>query len=352
MENVFRILDANVNRVAEGLRVLEDLARFYYNDALLTEEIKEIRHGVRKSVNHMYSCFVQHRDSVGDVGLSVSQQNTLDNKNSIRELIIGNFKRVQEGIRVIEENLKILGQYDLSKTFEAYRYDCYSLEKNYLAGISKAVKRKLPDTDLYCLTGEEYSLGRSNIEVVRQMIEAGIKIIQYREKEKKALYKYEECKKIREMTRDAGVTFIVNDDIDIAILVDADGVHIGQEDIPIEEVRKLVGEEMIIGVSTHSPEQAQDAVARGADYIGVGPIYKTYTKKDVGEPVGLEYLEYVAKNVSIPFVAIGGIKEHNVAEVVKHGARCVAMVTEIVGAKDIAKKIEDIRKAMRAAREE
>ncbi len=102
MENVFRILDANVNRVAEGLRVLEDLARFYYNDALLTEEIKEIRHGVRKSVNHMYSCFVQHRDSVGDVGLSVSQQNTLDNKNSIRELIIGNFKRVQEGIRVIE----------------------------------------------------------------------------------------------------------------------------------------------------------------------------------------------------------------------------------------------------------
>jgi len=97
------------------------------------------------------------------------------------------------------------------------------------------------------------------------------------------------------MTLDSGVTFIVNDNIDIAMMVKADGVHIGQDDLPIEKVRELVGDEMIIGISTHSPTQAEDAVRRGADYIGVGPLYRTYTKEDVCEPVGLEYLDYVVR---------------------------------------------------------
>lgn len=203
------------------------------------------------------------------------------------------------------------------------------------------------DTDLYCITSEEHSKGRSNIEVVNEMIKAGVKVIQYREKEKKLLHKYNECLKIRDMTREAGVTFIVNDHIDLAILVRADGVHIGQEDLPIEKVRELVGEEMIIGVSTHSPEQAEDAVKRGADYIGVGPIYRTYTKKDVCDPVGLDYLRYVVRNISVPHVAIGGIKEHNMQEVLECGAKCLAMVTEIVGTDNIGEKIRAIKEKMR-----
>jgi len=198
-------------------------------------------------------------------------------------------------------------------------------------------------TDLYGITAEKFSLGRSNIEVVEEMIAAGIEIIQYREKEKKMLYKYEECKRLRELTKEAGVTFIINDDIHLALAIDADGVHIGQEDLPLEEVRKLLGEDKIIGLSTHSPQEAEDAVKRGADYIGVGPVFKTYTKEDVCDPVGLEYLEYVAQNIEIPFVAIGGIKEHNVKEVRDLGARCVCMVTEIVGAEDIKAKIASIR---------
>ncbi|MDW7675936.1 MAG: thiamine phosphate synthase [Bacillota bacterium] len=202
-------------------------------------------------------------------------------------------------------------------------------------------------TDLYCITAEEHSLGRSNIEVVKEMIAAGIKIIQYREKDKLKLYKYEECLAIRELTKKAGVTFIVNDDVDIALAVRADGVHIGQEDIPIEKVRQIVGDEIIIGLSTHSPAQAQDAVKRGADYIGVGPIYRTYTKKDVCDPVGLEYLEYVVKNINLPFVAIGGIKEHNLQEVTGKGATCIALVTEIVGAEDIQGKIKGIRSKLK-----
>jgi thiamine-phosphate pyrophosphorylase len=127
------------------------------------------------------------------------------------------------------------------------------------------------------------------------------------------------------------------------MLVKADGIHLGQDDLPVEKVRELVGSEMIIGLSTHSPEQAQDAVRRGADYIGVGPIYRTYTKKDVCEPVGLEYLDYVVKSINIPFVAIGGIKESNMDEVISRGAKCVAMVTEIVGAENIEQKILNIR---------
>lgn len=208
------------------------------------------------------------------------------------------------------------------------------------------------ESDIYGLTAEEYSLGRSNIEVVNQMIAAGIKVIQYREKNKKAFYMYQECLEIREQTRQAGVTFIVNDHIDLAIAVGADGVHVGQEDLPPKEVRRLVGNSMLIGLSTHLPVQAETAVRSGVvDYIGVGPIFATQTKKDVGQPVGWPYLEFVAKNINLPFVAIGGIKEHNVAEVCRHGARICAIVTDIVGAADIPAKVKAIRRAM-AVRDE
>ncbi|MCL5779690.1 MAG: thiamine phosphate synthase [Firmicutes bacterium] len=205
------------------------------------------------------------------------------------------------------------------------------------------------NSGIYGITAEEYSRGRNNIQVVRQMIAAGIKIIQYREKEKKAREKYEECTVIRELTRPAGVTFIVNDDIDLALLVDADGVHIGQDDLPPEKVRRLVGEERLIGLSTHSPDQARAALAAGVDYIGVGPIFATRTKKDVCDPVGLEYLEYVVKQVNLPFVAIGGIKEHNIRQVAARGARCIALVTEIVGAADIGAKVAALRQEMAKA---
>lgn len=210
------------------------------------------------------------------------------------------------------------------------------------------MKMSLPDNGMYCIIGEEFSMGRSNVFVAKELIKAGVRIIQYREKEKKSLSKFYECIEIREITRDAGVTFIINDDIDIAMLIDADGVHVGQDDLPISEVRKLLGTGKIIGVSTHSPEQAEAAVLQGADYIGVGPIYKTFTKKDVCAPVGLEYLQHVTSNHSIPHVAIGGIKMHNLDDVLDAGAKCVCMVTEILGAKNIASAIDAFADKMRA----
>ncbi len=195
---------------------------------------------------------------------------------------------------------------------------------------------------LYGLTAEKFSLGRSNADVVAAMLDAGVRIIQYREKTKKMGLKYEECLRLRAMTREAGAAFIVNDDIDLALLVGADGVHVGQEDLPVAAVRTLVGEKMAIGLSTHSPQQARAAVSLGADYIGVGPIFATQTKDDVCAPVGLEYLDFVVREIGLPFVAIGGIKEHNLAEVAAHGARCLALVTEITQTQDIKMKIASL----------
>ena len=212
--------------------------------------------------------------------------------------------------------------------------------------------RRFPETDLYGITASQFSLGRSNEEVVRHMLEAGIKVVQYREKEFTMRQKYRECLAIRELTARYGACFIVNDDVALALAVGADGVHVGQDDLPAEKVRELVGDKMVIGLSTHSPEQADQAATAGiADYIGVGPLYQTFTKKDVMAAVGLPYLDYVVAHHQIPFVAIGGVKEHNVADVVRHGAKCVCLVTDIVGAKDIGTKINAIRARMREAQQ-
>ncbi|HOJ78785.1 MAG TPA: thiamine phosphate synthase [Bacillota bacterium] len=350
MEKLFRVLDANVNRAAEGLRVLDDLARFSFDNRELSERIKALRHAVRKSMMPVLLQCLQQRDSQNDLGLAISQAVASDNKASLWELVIANFKRCQEALRVIEEDLKVLGYYQLSKRYEEYRFLSYSLEKDFGKALGIEAKRRKLATDLYCITASEYSKGRDNLQVVREMLAAGVQIIQYREKEKTSKDKYTECLKIRELTEAAGVTFIVNDDVDLALLVKADGIHLGQDDLPVDKVRGLVGDSMIIGLSTHSPEQAEAAVRQGVDYIGVGPIYKTFTKKDVCDPVGLGYLDYVVNNIKLPFVAIGGIKEHNLADVIAHGAKCVALVTEIVGADDIAQKIVKLREVIHNSR--
>jgi thiamine-phosphate pyrophosphorylase len=206
---------------------------------------------------------------------------------------------------------------------------------------------QLPQTDIYAITDSTLSLGRGVEEVVAALLAADVKIIQYREKKKKAGEMLRECEAIRAMTKRAGAFFIVNDHIDIVMLVGADGVHVGQDDIPVEKVRTLVGPDCVIGLSTHSPEQAAAAITSGADYIGVGPLYATQTKEDVCDPVGLVYLEYVVKNLSVPFVAIGGIKRHNIGEVVNRGAKCCCLVSELVGAENIGARVAEVRNAMK-----
>ncbi|MEG1610124.1 MAG: thiamine phosphate synthase [Bilophila sp.] len=215
--------------------------------------------------------------------------------------------------------------------------------------MSKLLPGTSPETTLYALTDSNLSLGRPVIEVARALLDSGIKILQYREKDKKAGQMLLECQALRRLTNEAGACFIVNDYVDIAILCEADGVHVGQEDLPVPEVRRLLreaGREMLVGLSTHTPEQARADEAVGAYYIGVGPIYATQTKKDVCAPVTLDYLDWVAAHSPLPFVAIGGIKRHNIAEVTAHGAKCCALVSEFVSAPDIKARVAEVRKAV------
>ncbi|MDR3587067.1 MAG: thiamine phosphate synthase [Desulfosporosinus sp.] len=212
--------------------------------------------------------------------------------------------------------------------------------------MNKTSKKCALPAGIYALTSELHSQGRSNLEVASEILAAGVPILQYREKSKKVREMYEECLVLRSMTQRTGALFIINDHLDLALAVGADGVHIGHDDLPLFKVRELLGPDFLIGVSTHSPAQAQAAVKDGADYIGVGPIFATQTKIDVCDPVGLDYLDYVVQNLKIPFVAIGGIKEHNLAAVVKAGAQTVALVTEIVGDPDIAGKIKRLQRIM------
>lgn len=209
-------------------------------------------------------------------------------------------------------------------------------------GLKPAMKAIL-STNIYAITAQEFSLGRTNIEVVKEMLSAGIKVIQYREKEMSLGAMYEEGLKIRQLTKEAGACFIVNDHVDLAIALNADGVHIGQKDLPPLVVRALIGDEMILGLSTQNEAQAKEAEALGVvDYIGVGPLYETQTKKDASSPVGFAYLRYVAQEIALPFVVIGGIKREHIKEIKSHGGRMMALVSEIVGAPDIAKRIEEI----------
>lgn len=199
---------------------------------------------------------------------------------------------------------------------------------------------------IYGITGDNFAKGKTNLECVKAMIKGGIKIIQYRAKDKTTKEKIKEAREIREFCKKNNVIFIVNDNIDIAILVDADGVHIGQDDMSVDDARVLLGEEKIIGLSTHCKEQALEAYKnRNVDYIGVGPIFPTTTKDT--KPVGIEYLEFVVNNLDIPFVAIGGIKAHNIDDIISKGAQRICLVSEIVGADDITEKVLELSNKIR-----
>jgi thiamine-phosphate pyrophosphorylase len=207
------------------------------------------------------------------------------------------------------------------------------------------MKKKLPK-GLYAITAQNLSNGRDNITVVKEMFDGGIKILQYREKQKSKLEKYKECEIIKNLTQNYGVFFIINDDIDIAVSLSCDGIHIGQDDLPILKAREIVGSDMIIGLSTHCPSQAQEALKNGADYIGVGPIFKTFTKVGVVEPVGFEYLDYCVKNIPITKVAIGGINLSNFESIAKYRCENICMVSEITGAKNIKETIKQAQKIL------
>ncbi|MBW2064985.1 MAG: thiamine phosphate synthase [Deltaproteobacteria bacterium] len=196
--------------------------------------------------------------------------------------------------------------------------------------------------DVYPVTCEKLSSGRSNLRVLDGVIEGGARIIQLREKEYSERDFYQLALKFREVTAKSNVLLIINDHVDIALAVDADGVHLGQEDLPLQVARRLAPE-LLIGVSTHSLEQALEAQESGADYINIGPIFPTKTKEGASDFLGPDMIGLIRQNVQIPFTVMGGIDLSNIDQVLAHGARYVAMVTAITLAPDIPEKVRMIR---------
>ncbi len=208
--------------------------------------------------------------------------------------------------------------------------------------------RRLPETDIYAVLSSAHSLGRGNVETTRLLLEAGVKIIQYREKGFPARRKYAECLAIRELCRESGACFIVNDDAGLALAVEADGLHLGQDDLPPAAARKIVGEEMLIGLSATTAAEIDEALElHTIDYLGVGPVFDaTATKPDAAAPGGLKLLDYAVSRSRLPVVAIGGIRLDNVAVITRRGRIYLAMVSGLVGAEHIGQRVADIRNAL------
>ncbi len=188
-------------------------------------------------------------------------------------------------------------------------------------------------SDLYVVITEAFCEGRSSIDILDAVLEAGVTLIQFREKDLDDEDMYDRALAFRQRTDEAGALLIIDDRIDIALAVKADGVHLGRHDLPISIARKLAPD-MILGASSHSVEQAREAENAGAGYVNIGPIYATRTKQKTASPLGPEIIEEVSREVSIPVTCMGGIKPENISEVLAHGARHPALVTAVTAHPD------------------
>jgi thiamine-phosphate pyrophosphorylase len=200
------------------------------------------------------------------------------------------------------------------------------------------------DFDLYPVTCEKLSRGRANLEVLDALVAGGARVVQLREKDLGDRDFLELARAFRGRTRAAGMTFIVNDRVDVALACGADGVHLGQDDLPVRAAREILGPDRIIGASTHNVEEALRAEEQGADYVNVGPIYETATKTHAAGPVGIALFTAVRARVRVPITVMGGIKLANVEPLVRAGARRIAVVTAVVGADDIAEAVRGFRR--------
>ncbi len=206
------------------------------------------------------------------------------------------------------------------------------------------------DYSLYVLTDAQLSRGRSHREVIESAIRGGATIVQYREKSASTRKMIDEALELRDLCRARGVPFIVNDRVDVALAVDADGVHVGQDDMPASLARKLVGRDKIVGVSAENVEEARTAIADGADYLGVGAIFATATKSDAGEPIGIAGLMKIARMSTVPIVGIAGINASNAASVIRAGAAGIAVVSAVVSADDIERAARELRETVEKAK--
>jgi thiamine-phosphate pyrophosphorylase len=304
MNKTYRVIDANVNRSKEGLRVMEDICRFILDDAKLTNKVKYIRHQVTKLVNIPDALLVACRGSDEDV----ARGRSVPRRQSTKQIFTANTKRATEALRVLEEFLPNGNQ------LKDLRYLVYDLEKV----INKKLNLALPfEYDVYVVSDSP--------DVLKKAVDNGAAIVQLRDKNSDKKVIYQKALEVVEYKKEHDFIFILNDDPWLAKKVGADGVHVGQDEKSLKKIRRVVGPDMIIGRTTHSLAQGLQAQKDGVNYISVGPIFPTPTKP--GRPaVGLEYVREAAANIEIPFVTIGGIDLKNIDKVLKAGARTIGIV--------------------------
>ena len=340
LEQRRRIIDANLNRAGEGLHLLEELARLMLNDAELTRQLKTIRHEVLRGDLAFNQELIQSRDSESDVGVDIEVSGKEGRELPI--IIVANARRVQEALRILEELAKIpdtTPHLDPNK-FKHARFDLYTIEQELLSRLLRRDKTGRL-TGLYAIIDSQALGGRDHLKVASRLVRGGAKAIQLRYKLDSKDELLSIAQQLKKLCSERGVLFIINDYLDIALAVGADGLHLGQKDLPVSIARRLLPLDAILGVSVTTVEQAKAAESGGADYIAVGSIYPTFSKA-TAKVVGLERLCKIREAVGLPLVAIGGINKDNAAEVATAGADAVAVISAILQAKDVEEAAREI----------
>jgi thiamine-phosphate pyrophosphorylase len=325
---VLRIVDANLNRAREALRVVEDYARFVLDDGNLCGKLKDLRHELAAATAAWADRAMLMRDTPGDVGTANSTPAEFE-RPGLAAVVTAAGKRLGEALRTIEEYLKTVSPADAARV-ELIRYQFYDVELRVARTLHST--ERFADVRVYVLITEAVCR-RPWLEVAEAAIDGGADCLQLREKELEGGELLRRSRMLVELCRRRGVLCIINDRADVAELANADGVHVGQGDLPAIEARKIVGPDKVVGVSTHDIEQARRAAADGADYVGVGPVFRSATKPREILP-GLEFAREVARELSIPAVAIAGITEGNLEQVLETGVRAIAVTAAVAGSDD------------------
>lgn len=356
--SIHRILDAAINRASEGLRVVEDYVRMIVQDEHLSQELKQLRHDLTFVVASVDAGQrIAARDTIGDVGCKIETDSEYDrgagtdvgnsnNDSSINAALVrANLSRAQQALRTIEEFSKTIDA-SISKQVEQLRYRTYTIEKAVLTTVVSL--ENFSQSSLYVLidgcgfeTGDDSKLS----DMVNSLTASKTDVIQLRDKTLLDKQLVLVARRIAELTRGTSTKLIINDRPDIAVAAGADGVHLGQDDLDVADARRIVGAARVIGVSTHSIEQARQAVLEGANYIGVGPVFPSKTKS-FDAHVGLELVQEVANEIQLPAFAIGGIDLENVSDVLAAGLRRVAVSSAVAGAQDPGVAAKQFKQAL------
>ncbi|OGN97108.1 MAG: thiamine-phosphate diphosphorylase [Chloroflexi bacterium RBG_13_51_36] len=344
------MIDANLNRSSEGLRVLEDVARFVLNDAEFSQRLRSLRHGLAREVRVPSVRLLSHRDSGRDVGGPHSRDNEpsmgTTSLQGLADLVTANAKRIEESLRVMEELAKLpeLSAMLNSASFERTRFAVYRLERELISRISRRDKAERI-SGLYVILDRQFLAGRDELDTADQIVQGGARVIQFRDKQSEKGEMLLVAQKLKALCNRAGVLFIVNDYLDLAMAVDADGLHIGQQDLPLPVVRRQLPIDKIVGCSVTTVAQATKAQNEGADYIAVGSIFPTTTKKEA-TVVGVNMLKELKRVAPTPLVAIGGINRNNISKVIAAGADAVAVISAVLGEKDVKGAVQKLAAEM------